>query len=247
MITSEQNEWFRTWFDSPYYSLLYKNRSEEEAAAFTETLDRFLNLPDRSRVLDLACGKGRHSIYLRQHGYRVVGIDLSANSISYAKQFEDADLHFLRDDMRSFDLPYQFEAIFNLFTSFGYFDHLEDNSTVLKNVNKHLLPNGRFILDYFNAEKVKSCLKPFERKEEDGVVFEIRKAIENEKIVKTIDISSGQKSMTFQEKVQLIGPNDFRAMLAENGFEILSTFGDYSLAPFDVTQSDRFIVIAAKK
>lgn len=247
MMSSEQNEWFRTWFDSPYYSLLYKNRSEEEAAAFMEALNHFLLLPDRARVLDLACGKGRHSIHLRNHGYRVIGIDLSANSIAFAKKFEDEHLHFLRDDMRTFDLPYKFDAVFNLFTSFGYFDSLSENMKVLENVHSHLRENGRFVIDYFNSEKVKRTYVPFEKKEENDVLFEIKKTIDSDNILKTIEITSHQKKMTFQEKVQLIAPSTLTEMLEKAGFQISSTFGDYMLSPFDEVNSDRFIVIGTKR
>jgi 2-polyprenyl-3-methyl-5-hydroxy-6-metoxy-1,4-benzoquinol methylase len=87
-MESNCSEWFRTWFDSPYYKILYSHRSEEEAALFIDNLLSFMDLPERSRVLDLACGRGRHSVYLNEKGFNVVGIDLSNNSISDAKKHE---------------------------------------------------------------------------------------------------------------------------------------------------------------
>jgi 2-polyprenyl-3-methyl-5-hydroxy-6-metoxy-1,4-benzoquinol methylase len=71
------NTWFASWFDTPYYHILYKERNYREAQVFMDNLTQYLNLPEKAKVLDLACGKGRHSIYLNQLGYEVVGADLS--------------------------------------------------------------------------------------------------------------------------------------------------------------------------
>lgn len=241
----DKDEWFRTWFDSPFYALLYRNRSEQEAADF---IDRLIGLPEFHDVysaLDLACGRGRHSVHLHQKGMKVTGIDLSNNSIAYARQFEREGLKFLRDDMRTFDLGKRFGAIFNLFTSFGYFSNLEENKAVLRNVRKHLLPEGLFVLDYFNAEKVESDFVPFEEKWMDEVKFEIRKEIREGQIVKTITVDSENRSMQFEERVQLIYPEQFRSMLAGFDFRIVRTFGNYLLEDFETGQSERFILIAS--
>ena len=73
-------------------------------------------------MLDLACGKGRHSIYLNKLGYNVIGADLSKNSIQFAKEFENNRLHFVEHDMRN-PLEKKYNAILNLFTSFGFFEN----------------------------------------------------------------------------------------------------------------------------
>ena len=91
--------WYTSWFDSPYYHILYKNRDDKEAGLFMKNLTSFLNLSTSSKILDLACGKGRHSKYLNQLGYHVTGIDLSPQSIVYAKQFENDKLFFEEHDM----------------------------------------------------------------------------------------------------------------------------------------------------
>ncbi|MBC7524978.1 MAG: methyltransferase domain-containing protein, partial [Flavobacterium sp.] len=113
--------WYASWFDSPYYHILYKDRNYREAQIFMDNLTRYLNLPEKAKVLDLACGKGRHSIYLNQLGFEVTGVDLSENSILEAKKNENESLHFNVHDMRN-PFHQKFDAIFNLFTSFGYFE-----------------------------------------------------------------------------------------------------------------------------
>jgi cyclopropane fatty-acyl-phospholipid synthase-like methyltransferase len=245
--TNNKNEWFKTWFDSPYYSILYKNRSDEEAALFLDNLTTKLDLPDRARVLDLACGKGRHSIYLNKKHFRVVGIDLSNNSIAHAKKYETETLHFETGDMRYFNLSLKFDAIFNLFTSFGYFESLEDNIKVLSNIKGHLLKDGFFVMDYFNAYKVEEALIPHEVKELDGYKFDISKEISNGQIIKTIAFDVEGQAFSFQEKVQLLYDEAINEMLASSGFEILHTFGNYQLDSFNTKSSDRYIVIAKLK
>jgi cyclopropane fatty-acyl-phospholipid synthase-like methyltransferase len=245
--TNNKNEWFKTWFDSPYYSILYKNRSDEEAALFLDNLTTKLDLPDRARVLDLACGKGRHSIYLNKKHFRVVGIDLSNNSIAHAKKYETETLHFETGDMRYFDLSLKFDAILNLFTSFGYFESLDDNLKVLSNIKGHLLKDGFFVMDYFNAYKVEEALIPHEVKELDGYKFDISKEISNGQIIKTIAFDVEGQAFSFQEKVQLLYDEAINEMLASSGFEILHTFGNYQLDSFNTKSSDRYIVIAKLK
>src|SRR6478736_3856513 len=78
--TKNQN-WFASWFDTPYYHILYKDRDEEEAEFFMDNLVHYLNLPEEAKILDLACGKGRHAFHLIQLGFDVTGADLSVNSI----------------------------------------------------------------------------------------------------------------------------------------------------------------------
>jgi cyclopropane fatty-acyl-phospholipid synthase-like methyltransferase len=244
-MESNCSEWFRTWFDSPYYKILYSHRSEEEAALFIDNLLAFIDLPDRSRVLDLACGRGRHSVYLNEKGFNVIGIDLSNNSISDAKKHENATLHFLTEDMRSFDLGVKFEAIFNLFTSFGYFESQEENKKVLQRIQLHLKENGLFVMDYFNATKVERGLIPFETKTIQGVEFNISKKIENGQIIKTISFEGKEGKFEFEEKVQLLKANEILEMISGQGLKIVRTFGDYFLNDFDEANSDRIIVIAS--
>ena len=90
-MQKDNNNWYASWFDTPFYHILYKERDETEAAKFMNTLMQFLNLPMGSEILDLACGKGRHAQYLNTLGYEVTGVDLSPESIAFAKQFENEE------------------------------------------------------------------------------------------------------------------------------------------------------------
>ena len=124
-MLKDSTKWYASWFDTPYYHILYKDRNYAEAELFMKTLTHYLNLEPGDEILDLACGKGRHSVYLNSIGYNVTGADLSENSIAHASKFENDTLRFQVHDMCK-PFAFQFEAVFNLFTSFGYFENEED-------------------------------------------------------------------------------------------------------------------------
>src|SRR5688572_24580227 len=112
-----ERNWFKEWFNSPYYHLLYNHRDDKEAITFINQLIKYLAPPVGSRMLDVACGKGRHSKALAEMGFDVTGIDLSFESINEALEFADENLHFFQHDMR---LPFwinYFDYAFNFFTS----------------------------------------------------------------------------------------------------------------------------------
>ena len=72
---SQTNTWYSSWFDTPYYHILYKDRNYREAQIFMDNLTHYLNLPEKAKVLDLACGKGRHAIYLNQQHQNPIGLN----------------------------------------------------------------------------------------------------------------------------------------------------------------------------
>ena len=117
----QSEDWFKTWFDTEYYHLLYKDRNDAEADVFIKHLFHSLNLKKEATVLDLACGKGRHSLVINELGFNVTGVDLSENSIKEASKCENEKLSFAVNDMRMPLEGQNFDVVVNLFTSFGYF------------------------------------------------------------------------------------------------------------------------------
>ncbi|MFN5149153.1 MAG: class I SAM-dependent methyltransferase [Flavobacteriia bacterium] len=239
-------EWFADWFDTPYYHILYKNRNDEEAAHFIENLIEFIQLDLGSRVLDLACGKGRHSVTLNKLGYNVLGVDLSVNSIERAKPFEKEGLKFAVHDMRQVIDGEKFDAIFNLFTSFGYFDSIEDNLDVIRSIHTMLIKNGYLVIDFMNAEKVISNLVLTEVKTVDGITFNIERKYDGKHIFKNIRFEADGQIHHYTERVQALKLDDFEQLLNETGFAIIRIFGDFSLNAYDAKTSDRLIITAKK-
>lgn len=242
----ENKEWFASWFDTTYYHSLYKNRDHKEAERFINNLVEHLQLPGGSKVLDLACGKGRHSMTLFTHGYNVLGVDLSPNSIEQAEYFANEHLQFQVHDMRKIIPNKKFDAVFNLFTSFGYFDSMEDNLRVLLAVYEMLNPNGILVIDFMNASKVIANLVTKETKVEDDITFNITREYDGQHIFKHIEFEADEQHHKYMERVQALKLSDFSTLLQHCGFNIIRTFGDFDLGSFEETTSDRLILIAQK-
>ena len=239
----DTTDWFTSWFNTPYYHILYKHRNDADAQFFMRNITSFLNLPKNSYIADLPCGKGRHSVYLNSLGYKVTGGDLSENSILHAKQFENESLDFEVWDMRK-ALENKYDAIFNLFTSFGYFDDDNEDITILKSIKNGLQENGVFVMDFLNVEKVKSNIVSEEIKSVDGIDFHIKREIKNGFILKHISFTADNQKHSYTEQVKFLTLEKMRTYFDKVSLKIKHTFGDYSLNNFNKNTSDRLILIA---
>jgi len=175
----ETKEWFKCWFDSPYYELLYKDRDQAEADLFINNLVKFLQPKPGSFMLDLACGKGRHAISLGKSGFNVTGLDISQKNIHAAEKYTAKNLSFYIHDMRKPYMANYYDYVFNLFTSIGYFENERENDAVFTNVHHALKPGGVFVLDFVNVHKAAQCLSHYDEKETEGIKFQVSKKIEN--------------------------------------------------------------------
>ncbi|UII22487.1 SAM-dependent methyltransferase [Fulvivirga ligni] len=243
-MTAVSKEWFGEWFNSPYYHILYKNRNLEEAQKFIDNLISHFKIDINHKVLDLACGKGRHSIYINKKGFDVVGVDLSAESIKYAKQFENEKLHFHIHDMREIFRKNEFDVILNMFTSFGYFKTEAENEQAICAVAAGLKPKGSFLMDFLNPHKVIKNLQPFHEKEIGGIHFKIRKKLSDDGfIIKYIEFSDEGRDYIFHEHVKVIYKESFLRYFSKAGLKTIQIFGDYDLNPYDKETSDRMIFV----
>lgn len=241
-MTNSTKKWYTSWFDTPFYHILYKDRDYVEAETFMTNLTNYLNLPEQAKVLDLACGKGRHSIFLNTLGYNVVGADLSENSIAFAKQFENETLHF---DVHNMCKPYgeTFDAVFNLFTSFGYFENEIDNLSTIKAIKANLNESGFGVIDFMNSNYVIDNLVKKNTKTVDGIDFLQERRVENGYIIKDISFTFEDEDYHFQERVKAFTLNDFEKLFEKAGVYLLDVFGDYKLNKFDAKNSERLIMI----
>ncbi len=242
-------DWFEEWFDSPLYEKLYSNRDEQEAQQLIAFLEQTLNLNDCSSILDLGCGRGRHSINLGKKGYRIKGIDLSQEAIHTAREKAEAlgleNVSFEVRDMRN-PLPETFDAIVNLFTTFGYFKKDDENALVLDSAVKMLNDEGVFVLDYLNAQKVKQNFVPEEEGEFHGIRYQIKRYVENGAIHKDI-VFAGEGLSTpksYWERVKLYDLDWFEKEMSARGLEIESVNGDYRGGDFDPETSPRLLIIS---
>jgi SAM-dependent methyltransferase len=238
--------WFASWFDSPWYHLLYQNRDEKEAEGFVARLMEKLDLPRTSTVLDLACGKGRHSKFIHSLGYTVLGVDLSERSILEAKKMETEGLRFRTGDMREPQGMEEFDLVLNLFTSFGYFEKEEDNLKVLLSIRQSLKPGGLLLLDFMNTARVLKELIRENEVEREEIIFRLRRSADNGFIVKHIDFEEQGRKHQYFERVQALHQSNFLSYFAESGMELVLLCGNYDLGPFSEEHSDRMIFLVRK-
>lgn len=242
----ESENWFRDWFSSPYYQILYRHRDRDEARGFIHRLMECTDIPKGGLVLDLACGAGRHSVELHGLGYRVVGIDLSEESIEEARQYETDGLEFFVHDMRSLYWVDHFDAVLNLFTSFGYFHSPEQDQRTISGVSHALRPGGVFVLDFLNVQRALACMVGEERLSREGLEFIIQRSRQGNVIEKRITVLDGDAEMVFKEEVDILTLQDFERYFEIAGLELIALYGSYDLDPFDEAVSDRLIMVTRK-
>ena len=241
-MTKDTKDWFTSWFDTPFYHILYKHRDDKEAQSFMENLTSYLNISEHGTILDLACGKGRHAVYLNSIGYNVTGIDLSPQSIAFAKQFENDTLHF---DVHDMSKPYsqKFNAVFNLFTSFGFFEDENDNLNTIKAIKANLKDRGIAVIDFLNADHVINNLVAEDIKIIDDITFNIKRYVQDGYIIKDISFEFENKPYNFTERVKAITLKDFKVMFEKANVQLLDVFGDYKLKKYDTFNSERLIMV----
>jgi SAM-dependent methyltransferase len=242
------DSWFHQWFDSEHYHSLYQNRDDSEAMQFIDHLVKKLQPAPNSRMLDLACGKGRHAKMLSLRGYYVNGVDLSASSIKAAERFSSTNLSFYRHDMRyPFRIGY-FDYVFNFFTSFGYFREEAENNMVIKAIADSLKPGGTVVIDYLNVAYAESKHDFNNSREIDGIKYHITKWHDQKRFYKRIKIEEGssKEHQVFLETVAKYRLSDFISFFARNRLILKEVYGDYRMNPYSEKSSPRLILQAQK-
>lgn len=235
-------EWFRDWFGEEYLEL-YPHRDEAEAA---RAVRLYLQAaPPTAPVLDLACGGGRHLRELDEAGVEAIGLDLSSVLLGEARQTAPG-VPLVRADMRR--LPFRdetFGGLTSFFTSFGYFPSVDEDRSVIRGVRRVLRPGGTFMLDFFNADRVRETLVPRdERSIGDRRVIQTREIV-GDKVIKRIrvcDEGTGGEERRFEERVRLYGATDLDEMLEAEGLRIEARYGDYAGGGFDAV-AERLILV----
>lgn len=238
-------EWYERSFGRDYL-LVYRHRDFQGATQEVHGMMEWLRLPASASILDLCCGMGRHALALAEAGYRVTGVDLSEVLLEEAMAHDTrGQVKFLRGDMRELPVDGPFDAVVNLFTSFGYFTDNEDNARVFQEIHRVLKPQGRFIVDFLNPSYVRQQLVPHSERIDGGTRIEERRRIENGFVKKAITLTdaSGGEQREYEERVRLYELADFRNMMDEAGLVIDQVHGSYDGAAYDEEQSKRMIMV----
>jgi SAM-dependent methyltransferase len=240
--------WYEGWFDSEAYDLVYDHRDESEAARLVDLVEREVAPAPDAHILDVGCGRGRHARIFARRGYRVTGLDLSAEAIAEARERAEAaglDIRFEHGDMRTPYCDGCADGVVNLFTTFGYFETDAENRRALAAMTRALRPGGWFVQDFLNAPYVTDHLVPATTRTVDGVEIRQRRWIEDGRINKEITLTHNGTTDTYHESVRLYLPEELRALHADVGLEVVDAFGDYDGRPH-AADSPRLLLHARK-
>jgi SAM-dependent methyltransferase len=241
----EDDEYWRTW--------TWVMFSPRHLAAAPEEVDRviaLLNLKPGAHILDLCCGIGRHSPELARRGFVVTGVDRTQHYLDIARQAAQkagVTLELLRADMREFIRPDSFNAVLNLFTSFGYFEDPEDDRRVVTNMCRSLKPGGKLVIDVMGKEVLASVFRERDWREEDGtLILEERKVSNNWSRIENrwILIKDGKRHEN-RLSLRLYSATELETLLKSCGFGSVSIYGDFTGAPYD-QNARRLVTVACK-
>jgi SAM-dependent methyltransferase len=249
-LSGESSAWYEEWFDTPEYDVVYSRRDDEDARRLLRLVLEVTDLPVGRRVLDMACGRGRHSIQLAKAGYEVTGVDLSPRAIDIARKKAASlspAIDFRVGDMREAPCSSCFDMVVNLFTSFGYFDDDDQNARAIAAMAEALRSGGWLVQDYMNGDYWSRNFVPFDERSEDGLVLKQRRWVEENRLNKEITIVAGAGDLErrFTESVRLYGLDDFRRMYSSAGVVIEQVLGDFEGRPFD-SNSRRMIIFSRR-
>lgn len=237
--------WFRDWFGEEYLEL-YPHRDEAEAERAVR-LYREAVAPE-GPVLDLACGAGRHLRELARTGVPAVGLDLSRALLAEARA-ADPEARLVRGDMRR--LPFSdgaFGGLTSFFTSFGYFAARADDLRVAREMRRVLRPGGSFMLDFFNADRVREELVPRDVREFAGRRVTQTRKIVDDTVVKRIRIEQLEGEgedpdpRHFHERVRLYTDEELTGLLEAAGLVVERRYGDYEGGGAD-PDAERLILV----
>jgi ubiquinone/menaquinone biosynthesis C-methylase UbiE len=244
-----KSEWFKDWFNTPEYLNVYQHRNESDAEEHLKLILNNIDIHARAKILDMACGSGRHAIILARKNFDVTAIDLSGNLLSIAKDSalkENLKINFVQSDIRKFQTVEKFNLVLNLFTSFGYFETDEENFSILKKAYDLLEVRGYFVLDFFNSQFLKKNLVAFSEETLDEVEIHQYRKIKDNRITKKIVITKNGNLTQFEESVRMFTKDELVSGIQKIGFDIYKTFGDFLGNEFEQFNSPRLIMICKK-
>lgn len=249
MTSDERAAWYEEWFDTDEYEVVYRRRDEGDARRLLSLILRVTDLPAGARVLDMACGRGRHSVLLAKEGFRVFGIDLSTRAIEKARRTaaaESLSIEFEVGDMREAPCTSCFDMVVNLFTSFGYFEQDKENALAVEAMAAALVDAGWLVQDYLNGRYWSTNFVPFDERSVDGITIQQRRWVERRRLIKEIVLTHEDgRTDRFMESVRLYELEDFRRMYRRAGLQIERVFGDSAGSAF-ADDSQRLILFSRR-
>lgn len=241
-------EWWKSYFDAQYlleYEPLFS--LERDRAEVARLLD-ILGLPSGSRVLDVPCGQGRHAHLLAEAGFDVTGFDYSPQLLGKARaRGTGPRLRYRRGDMRRLPAQWRggFDAVLNLFTSFGFFTSPQDDRAVIREFARVLVPGGVLVWHGANRDGVMARFLG-----RDWWTTRNRTLIAQER---TFDSLSGQLTVesvwrgrrgmgSREHRIRLYSPTHLAELCADAGLIVEQAFEGFSDKPLARTSGEMMLV-----
>jgi len=241
--------WWQKYFDE-HYLKVYKDL-EKEASREVESIVKMMDLKPKAKILDLCCGYGRHSSEFAQRGLKVTGYDLSDFFIEKAKKDSldlGLEIEFVKGDMRKLPFEKEFDAVVNIFTSFGFFDKESDDFKVTKGVSRALKKGGLFLLDLKNREYlIRNFQRRRWRQEEDFIMLEdnfFDLFTSRWELTRTLLFENGRKREN-SFSLRMYTFTEILNLLKRSGFILESVYGDFDFREYSL-DSPRMILISRK-
>jgi SAM-dependent methyltransferase len=252
-LTDSESPWYQSFFEEDYLKVYGPVLDEETTGREVAFIGHVLDLSPGDRVLDLCCGHGRHTIGLSQNGYLVTGQDLNSALLSQARRRADEwglQVQFVHSDMRTIPFSSHFDAVINVFSSFGYLESEEEDARVLRAVANALKKEGRFLADMINREWVISNYVRDELREMPNGLScqehrEIDLATSRNHITFTITDSDGNRHHSVGHHIRLYTLTEIIRMLEHSGLELADVYGGFDGSHYSVT-TRRMIIVARK-
>jgi SAM-dependent methyltransferase len=237
------------WFVRSFgrrYQLLYDHRDDASAAREIAALAGMMRLSPGCRVLDIACGAGRHTAALRHAGFDAIGVDLSEDLLRTGAERASLRGCLVRGDIRRLPFAGAFDAAVNLFTSFGYFGRDADNAAALRSMAGVLRPGGWLALDHAHRAYIERTLEPHTVEQRGDLTITSHRRIVNHRVIKQVTIDGPAGLEQFVEDVRLYHPEEMAALFDAAGLGQVRIVGSFDGQPLD-EQSDRMITMGQRR
>ena len=245
------NPWYIDFFSDDYQQIYGHTFSIERAKIEVAFIESLFQLPEKSSILDLCCGQGRHAIILAKHGFKVTGQDLNPDYLRQAEEYaknEKVQLQLIQEDMRNIPFEGTFDAVINMFSAFGYLESEEQDLSVLKAIKNSLKPGGLLFMELINREWViRNYDQTAWRENQDGSVHLEHRALDlltsRNHVSFTIIHADGTRKVTAGHHIRLYTLTEMVELFNLCGITIKTCLGSFKGDPYTI-DSERMILLA---
>jgi SAM-dependent methyltransferase len=252
-MTTQRSAWYVDFFRKDYLNVYGHLFAAERAGKEAVFVKKALELKAGARVLDLCCGPGRHSVPLAQHGFDVTSLDLNPAYLQLARHAAEAgnvSIKTVVADMREIPFENYFDAIVNMYSSFGYLECEAEDARVLDSAAKASKPGGRLFLDMLNREwAVANYIQNDWHSGEDGTLYVERRdldlATSRMHVHFTIVGPNGARRESVGHNIRLYTLTEMTRLLERAGMRVTAVFGGFDGETYAI--NTRRMILCARK